>query len=378
MIFFALVILLIVVLCINIYVKRDPISRNKVSVKTEFTRDFCEPNTEFYLNTEISNFSKHAMHRLYVAHDLHEAFVATDQDNFRRVAIGSVKQKQLTLKSSVKAENVKKISIGLKIDRRGIYALNGVNLTFVDFLGFHSSTYEKKANNRIIVAPKKVDNGFLSALVTSGYGDFNAKRGFIYDEMSVSTYDEYTGREPMRQISWKKSAEAGTLLVKKFEPMGAHVTTIVFDAYGYREVKFGSKSYMQIEYAISMLREIFEYFERKRIAYRLITNAKSPSLYNYSFTSQPSGKKTKMRMLTMLGELNYNSKYGTSMDSEDLLDYAVKNSYRGPFVYLAPVDKRVINLRLKKISKAKGLEIIELYAEKFCNDKTLRSNEVKA
>ncbi len=375
MIFFAILLLIIVVLCVNVYVKRDPISRKQVEVKGKFNKDFCEPGTEFFVKTEIENSSSHAMRRLYLSLTLDEAFVPTQLEKFKQFAL-KADEKKIMCKTNVGAKKSREIDIGLKINRRGVYHLKELQLACVDFLGFHSAFYNEKLNNRIIVAPKKVDDGFLSSLITSGYGDFNAKRGFIEDEMSVSTYGEYTGREPMRQISWKKTAQTGNLIVKKYEPMGAHVTTIVFDVDGFRNAKYGTKTYTQIEYAISMLRVIFEYFEKKRIAYRLYTNAQAGALENHFFTSVPSGKKTKIRMLSMLGELSYNEKVSTAMGSERLLDFAVKNSHKGPFVYLAPVNKSMVNLRLKKISKAKGIEIIELYAEQFCKDKALNSKEV--
>ncbi len=375
MIFFAILLLIIVILCVNVYVKRDPITRKKVSVTSRFSKLFCEPGTEFQLKTEIDNASSHSMRRVYLRQNMHEAFIITDQKKHKEIRFKSG-EKQLICKTNVRAKKKKEISINLTVERRGVYGSNELQLDCVDFLGFHSAYYNKKINNRIIIAPKKVDDGFLSSLITSGYGDFNAKRGFIEDEMSVSTYAEYTGREPMRQISWKKSAQMGNLIVKKYEAMGAHVTTIVFDVDGFRDAKYGSKNYYQIEYAISMLRAIFEYFEKKRIAYRMYTNAKASAIENHVFTSVPSGKKTKLRMLSMLGELDYSGKNSVAMSSKSLLDFAVKNSYKGPFVYLAPINKSLVNLNLKKISKAKGMEIIELYSEKYCNEKTLKNKEV--
>ncbi len=375
MIFFAILFVVLVVLITNIYVKRDPITRKKVKVRTGFSKAFCEPNTEFYLKTEIDNASGHPMRRLYVTQKMDDAFITVDGKRFKQVKVSST-EKQLVCKTNVKKKTTKEVCMRLKVDRRGVYKTGEMQLTCVDFLGFHTANYNLKTNNRIIIAPKTVDDGFLSALITSGYGDFNAKRGFIQDEMAVSTYGDYTGKEPMRQISWKKSAQTGDLVVKKFEAMGAQVTTIVFDAYGYKGVKYGTKRYYQIEYAISMLRVIFEHFEKKRITYRLFTNASASALEGHVFTSTPSGKKTKLRMLSMLGELDYSSIRSASMRSENLLDFAVKNSHKGPFVYLAPVNLSLVNLRLKKISKAKGMEIIELYAEKFCNDKTLKGKDL--
>ena len=94
--------------------------------------------------------------------------------------------------------------------------------------------------------------------------------------------------------------------------MGIHVTTIVFDISGFINVKHDSMQGELLEYSISMLREMFEYFEVKRIPYCLYTNARSSYIHENVFRSTPSGKKTRRIMLSMLGELSVdfnNKKY---------------------------------------------------------------------
>ena len=53
------------------------------------------------------------------------------------------------------------------------------------------------------------------------------------------------------------------------------------------------------------------------------------------------------------------------MKSTQLLDMAMKHSFRAPFAYLAPIKREAVNLELKKISRVKGVEIFEFYADKY-------------
>lgn len=368
MYFFAVVFIVIVILCLNSYAKKDPITKDKISHAVSFNKDLCEPNEEFMLVTEIENKSSHKMGRIYIKHTVDTSFILSGEKKYRATNVNN--KKQIICRTYARAKKKRVIETRLKIAKRGVYKTYAINIDCVDFFGFYTSYYTKNTSASIIVAPKRVSNAFMSTMIAQGYGDFNAKRGFIDDETTIRTYGEYTGYEPMRHINWKKSAQMGEFIVKQFEPMGTHVTTIVFDVTGYLNVKDGTDAYELFEYSISMLREMFEYFEAKRIAYCLYTNAKSSHIHDHVFSSVPSGKKTYKQMLSMLGDLSANFSKGDRLfNSNDLLNFAVKNSFRAPFAYVAPTNRYTITVGLKKISKIKGIEIIELYADNYFKKK---------
>lgn len=365
MYFFAVIFIVIIIVGVNIYAKGDPISRDKISFKRTFDKELCEPNEIFLLRTEINNMSSHPMGRIYVKHTLDEDFVLNNESRYKVITSKNNKQ-QIICRTHVRAKRTGVVETRLSIPRRGVFSVNKINIDCLDLLGFHTSYYEKEKTEKIIVAPKRVSNKFMSKMIAQGYGDFNAKRGFINDETTIRTYAEYTGHEPMRHINWKKSAQSEDFIVKQFEPMGIHVTTIVFDISGFINVKHDSMQGELLEYSISMLREMFEYFEVKRIPYCLYTNARSSYIHENVFRSTPSGKKTRRIMLSMLGELSVdfnNKKY--PLKSKELLDLSIKNSFRAPFAYVAPSDRSTITTTLKKASKIKGVEIIELYAKDY-------------
>ena len=365
MYFFAVIFIVLVIIGVNIYAKRDPITKDKISHKRYFDRELGEQGEVFHLRTEVENRSSHPMGRIYIKHTLDDAFVLNNEHKYKEETKNDNK-KQIICKTHVGGRKTGVVETRLSISRRGVFNAYSINIDCLDLLGFHTSYYQKNDKAKIIIAPKRVSNKFMAKMIAQGYGDFNAKRGFIDDETTIRTYGEYTGHEPMRHINWKKSAQADDFVVKQFEPMGTHVTTIVFDVAGYFNVKQESKSGELLEYSISMLREMFEYFEAKRIPYALYTNAKSSFVHDNVFKSVPSGKKTKRIMLSMLGELSVENKgKERTIGSKELLDIAIKNSFRAPFAYVAPTDRAIITTTLKKISKIKGIEIIELYADEY-------------
>ena len=365
MYFFALVFIVLMIMIFNAYSKRDPISRDKISHHRSFDKDMCEQNETLVLKTEIINRSSHSMGRIYVKNVMDEAFVLKEGKKFKEESFGE--RKRVTYRTFVKARNSRVVETRLEPRKRGVYKVTDIDVDYLDLLGFHNAFYKKQDKIKVTVLPKRVNNKFLSKLIEGGYGDFNAKRGFIDDETTIRTYGEYTGHEPMRHINWKKSAQMDEFVVKQFEPMGTHVTTIVLDVSEVINSKEGSANYLLVEYAISMLREIFEYFEEKRITYRFITNAKSSHLVDGVFESKPSGKKTKREMLSMLGELSYkfNDRQSYCLSSKELLANAISRSYRAPFLYLSTRNTKKITERLKKIGKIKGIEITELYSEDY-------------
>lgn len=373
MYFFAVVFLLLAILFLNSYSKKNPVEKDKISHEIKFSKELCEIGEEFVLSTEIKNSSTHPMGRIYLKQTIDEAFELVDDKKYKTEKVNDNK-KSIICRTFIKSKNTCLVETKLKVSKRGLYNIYGTKIDYFDFSGFRISNYDKESYGKVVIVPQKVDKGFLSMLIAQGYGDFNAKRGFIDDETTIRSYGEYTGHEPMRHINWKKSAQVGDFVVKQFEPMGTQVTTIVFDISGFANAKEGTKGYKLMEYCISMLREIFEYFEAKRISYCFYTNAKSSLIENNTFFSKPSGLMTQKRMLTMLGELSYDFPKNNYMGSTKLLDFAIKNSFRAPFTYIAPINRSMMTTSLKKLIKIKGIEIVELYAERFCREKEEEKN----
>ena len=76
-------------------------------------------------------------------------------------------------------------------------------------------------------------------------------------------YREYTGREPMRQISWTQSAVRNELIVKQFDPVWAQSVLIVLDTEYHGDFdRFGA----QLEYLFSLTRTACDVLEQRRTA----------------------------------------------------------------------------------------------------------------
>ena len=364
MYFFAVIFIVIALLIINYVAKQDPIEKDKISHTRKFSKHLCEPGEVFYIQTEIKNETSRTVRRLYVRQVLDGDFELKDE-GYKNSTAGD-KKRHIIGKTFVPPNGTQSINTAVYVKDRGVYKMYKIGLESLDLLGFHSSIYEKEDVAQIVIAPRRVNNAFINNIIMEGYGDFNAKKGFIFDEASVRSYGEYTGHEPMRHINWKKTAQMNEFVVKQFEPMGAHVTAVVLDVSGYTSASKGGVDYKYLEYSISMLRELLEYFESKHVAYSLYTNAVSPLIKNNIFKSAAKGSRSRENMLMMLGQMQTVLRNRDSLtQSDELLNYAIKGTSGAPLIYLAPKKKFVINSQIKKLGKIKGIEIVELYARDY-------------
>lgn len=108
-------------------------------------------------------------------------------------------------------------TISIRIDKRGTHFLRGAALYRGDFLGLHQVPGEYVANKEVLIYPKLMDNHTLLDALGSYCGDVIAQRHLIRDPVFTVGVREYTGREPMKTISWTHTARRGQLMTREFD-----------------------------------------------------------------------------------------------------------------------------------------------------------------
>ena len=107
--------------------------------------------------------------------------------------------------------------------------------------------------------------------ILGGYiGDISVRRFILEDPvLTVGTLD-YTGREPMKKISWKHSARAGRLMVKNSDyTVDANAAVVLNMASGSEEEK---------EKSLEIVRTVCERLEQERIPYQFLSNGDAGNL----------------------------------------------------------------------------------------------------
>lgn len=244
------------------------------------------------------------------------------------------------------------------IPKRGLYYLEGCRLYVGDFLGMKESSRDTGQREEIVIFPALLEDSSLFQAFSGYYGDFSAKRFFTEDPILVSSYREYSGREPMRSISWTQSARKNELMVKEFDHTMDMSVTLLLDTY--LHWSDGTQA-DRMEYCFSLVRTIAEFLEQKRVSYRLLTNAyiSNGSTMSELLTKPGQGPQHFTTLLFALGRA-----VPDTFHSIDDLYHNVIRSYSGEnaIFYIAPFENERRNKLVQNLREQLGSQVYPIYA----------------
>ena len=157
----------------------------------------------------------------------------------------------------------------LSLKKRGVIDLGNCYLETGDLLGLQSAVRSREIGVRIVCTAPCVPldkpetlGGFL--------GNVSVRR-FIHEDPSMLLgYRDYTGREPMKQISWFQTAKAGQLTVRVYDHTVDHNVTLL--------VNMQAGNPRISERCLSLTRTVCEQLEAGKVPYALCSNGDLQSL----------------------------------------------------------------------------------------------------
>ena len=157
---------------------------------------------------------------------------------------------------------------------RGRYMFHGAYLIEGDFLGFRETTKTQSLYREAIVLPRPYESSALEKLLGGFMGDYSVRRFIFEDPILTLGYREYTGREPMKSISWTQSAKLGKLMVRNYdyttEPTIAVILNMELYSSGFHAL---TKAQAQmLERALSITRTVCEHLNDRRISFSFTSN----------------------------------------------------------------------------------------------------------
>lgn len=156
-------------------------------------------------------------------------------------------------------------TLSVSFPRRGRYSPGGIEVTTGDFLGQRTVTRTEFTFARTVVIPARCEDPRLLHTLGGFMGDISVRRFILEDPVLTVGFREYTGREPMKAISWPQSARLGRLVTKEYDHTTDLSVTVVLNAEG------GTPE--QLEKCLSITRTVCEMLEKQGIPYDLRTNA---------------------------------------------------------------------------------------------------------
>lgn len=225
------------------------------------------------------------------------------------------------------------------LPKRGVYKGGKYYIETGDYLGFKSYVSSGQIEAEIVVMPKLSDDEIVLKILGGYLGEISVKRFIMEDPMLSIGYFDYTGREPMKKISWNHSAKVGKLMVKRSDyTVDANAAVVLNMASGSNEEK---------EKSFEIVRTVCEGLEREHIPYQFLSNGDAGNL------EEGYGKMHLNQLMTNLGRSKL---YGYST-LDDLIERCIRERKRSRsyFVISAPMsaeDKKAL-IRLQKYSDYK-------------------------
>lgn len=153
--------------------------------------------------------------------------------------------------------------VRLTFSSRGLHELGEWYVECGDLLGLKPSLRTGMVPLRIVCTAPCADAGEFDA-VGGLVGDISVRRFINEDPTLIAGYREYTGREPMKDISWLQTAKRGELTVRKkdFTSDRLAVIALCMDETRRRDM----------EGCLSLTRSVCEQLESGKIPYAVFSN----------------------------------------------------------------------------------------------------------
>lgn len=322
---------LFTVLVIALVVERASIRipLEQIKYKLEPSRRSVEQGEVFQLNTTLYNASARSIPYVFMEEVLPADIEIEGSDTLNLVPDGKFLLHRTTI--FVRKHQKIKRSIRVRIQKRGVFWFHQTRMKFGDFLGLRQREKEFRQSRSVVVYPIRMQDERLEHVLSDILGEISVRSFLHEDPFLVMGYRDYTGREPLRSISFLQSAKRNELTVKEYDHTRDELVDIIFDI----SYKGNFEHYfVQAETMFSMVRTICEAFEHKGVSYRLITNAYYDSMEARGVNviqSGGSGGKNMNKILDMLGMASV----AAMCKTEELLQRTCRNlSREKEFVYL--------------------------------------------
>lgn len=213
---------------------------------------------------------------------------------------------------------------------RGIQIFRYATLTSGDLLGLKERSKKIDFRHYMIVLPKKLETPDFQEMFGNFLGDMSVRRFILEDPVLTLSFRDYTGREPMKDISWSRSLREGRLMVKQYDyTMELSATVILNTEF------FGSFDEDTFERTLSITRGVCEYLDQKKTSYNFRANTVSSGI-SADWTSSSDGL-GKLHLMSILEGLGCATQY-TSRSFTSLMESAVNRAETARTHILISVD----------------------------------------
>ena len=255
-----------------------------------------DPGEKFHLIIELKNKSKFPIYFIKVKTNFSTEFDVDSEVNIAAKKYG-VHDRSVSFSTWLKAKQTVKLKVPVSISTRGRYVLQNPTLFFGDFLGLKETRKELHFFREVVVAPDIYETEEVKQILGKYLGEYSVRRFLYEDPVLTIGFRDYSGREPMKMISWKQSAQRQTLMVKEYDHTVEPALSVLVNVE--TEAKEDSDF---IEHTYKLARSVCSNLEARGISYDFYTNAQiAGNLHHQHVVNEGLGARHFTKVLELLG-----------------------------------------------------------------------------
>ena len=324
-----------------------------ISYDIQPSRSMVEVDEEFFLESTITNSKGIPITSLQTGEFMPKEIAFSDKRNQLTTiqsGIAMVSNAYVMPRKNL----VRRIRVSLP--RRGRYHFHGATLTAGSLLGLSTKEENVRFIREVILPPKPFQSVELEKMLATYLGDVSVTRFILEDPILTVGFREYTGREPMRSISWKQTATVGKLMVKNYDHTLDLTVTVILN------VNTLNQNYKEsFETLFSMTRSVCEFLETMKTPYRFVTNVTTNNDINHkSVIPDGLGGSHLATVMELLARATYNY-YDNFVE---MIAKVARGAEQGrSHILLTPEVPQEVEPFLRKLRARTGREILILTPE---------------
>ena len=291
-----------------------------------------DPDETFHVALELKNRERFPIFFIKIKASFSKEFQVHSKATLDAQKYG-VEDSNVSFSTWLKSKQKVQFKIPLSIACRGRYLLHTPTLHFGDFLGLQEKRREFSLFREIVVAPKEYETEEVKQVLGKFLGEYSVRRFIFEDPVLTLGFREYSGREPMKMISWKQSAQRQTLMVKEYDHTIEPVLSVLVNVETQNE-----DAAEQIEKTYSIARSVCSNLESKGISYDFYTNAQLAGGENHVIT-EGLGSRHFAKVMELLGR----SMHVNAFSYAKLLKLARETGGRERGLVIISVDDTVLS-----------------------------------
>lgn len=349
MIFFLIFAVVLALLFQRIVLER---SLDDVTADHRPDRGVVEPGEVFSIQVTLQNKGRRFVPFLRVRECFEKSFQPLE--GAYRVALDHLGLQYVEFTTWLRPRQQLTRSIPVTIGSRGRYVLKDMTLFGGDFLGLNEEYRNFGRFNEVVVAPYPAASVKLNDMFGGFMGEVSVSRFILEDPVLTLGYREYTGREPIKMISWTQSARGSGLMVKKNDYTLEPSVSVLLNVDTATE-----DSEALLEQCFSLARSVCDLLEKRGVKYTFSTNSiLAGKIIDPGAAAEGLGRRHFMGILEQLGRATGSA----AISLEQLLEKESLRQTSAGRILITPDSETASPRTMSRLREAAGGHLLILRA----------------